>query len=446
MDGCRIAVVGATGAVGTVFLRILEERSFPATSIRLCASERSWGKKLTVGGRELVVEEATPELFGEVDIVFISASSELSRRFVPLAVEQGALVIDDSSAFRMDPDVPLVVPEVNGEDLEGHRGIVAIPNCSTTPLVMVLKPLGNLRPVRRVVVDTYQSVSGTGASAMEELRDQSGRVLAGDKAESSVYPHQIAFNVLPHIEPFLDNGYTREEMKMVHETRKILHLPQLAVSATCARVPVMVGHSEAIHIEFTRPVSASKVREMLSAAPGVRVLDDPASNVYPMPIEAEGKDEVFVGRIRNDVSNPNGVAMWVVSDNLRKGAALNAIQIAEEVVQKNLLGAGSGGREVDAKLAARGVDGRKMEEREFERAKDYYRENFERLVAEYEGQFVAVIDDRVVDSDVDFSELAERVYGRFGYRDIYMPRVSREHEILQIRSPRIVSASGPEGD
>ena len=341
MDGCRIAVVGATGAVGRVFLRILEERSFPATTIRLCASERSWGKRLTVGGRELLVEEATPELFAEVDIVFISAGSDISLELAPVAVKQGALVIDKSSAFRMDPDVPLVVPEVNGEDLGGNRGIIAVPNCSTTPLVMVLKPLNDICPVRRVIADTYQSVSGSGAAAVEELRAQSGPALEGHEVESSAYPHQIAFNVLPHIEPFLDNGYTKEEMKMVHETRKILHLPELAVSATCARVPVMVGHSEAVHIEFTRPVSASNVREVLAAAPGIEVLDDPTSNAYPMPIEAEGKDAVFVGRIRDDLSNPNGVAMWVVSDNLRKGAALNSIQIAEEVLQKNLLLAGT---------------------------------------------------------------------------------------------------------
>ena len=337
MDGCRIALVGATGAVGRVFLRILEERSFPATAIRLCASERSWGERLTVGGGQLVVEEATPELFGEVDIVFMSAGSETSIELAPVAVKQGALVIDKSAAFRMDPDVPLVVPEVNGDDLEGHCGIIAVPNCSTTPLVMVLKPLNEIRPVVRVVADTYQSVSGSGSAAVEELRAQSGRALEGHEVESSAYPHQIAFNVLPHIEHFLDNGYTSEEMKMVDETRKILHLPELAVSATCARVPVMVGHSEAIHIEFTRPVSASNVREVLAAAPGVAVLDDPVSNAYPMPIEAEGKDAVFVGRIRDDLSNPNGVAMWVVSDNLRKGAALNSIQIAEELMRRELL-------------------------------------------------------------------------------------------------------------
>lgn len=341
MHGCRIAVIGATGAVGRVFMRVLEERDFPFTSIRLCASERSWGSRLTVGGIEGVIEEPTPELFREVDIAFISTSTELSKCFVPMAVEQGAIVIDDSAAFRMDHQVPLVVPEVNIGDLDCHSGIVAIPNCSTTPLVMVIKPLNDICPVRRVVVDTYQSVSGTGIAAMTELRTQLGQILAGDEALSSVYPHQIAFNVLPHIEPFLDNGYTREEMKTVHETRKILHLPEFAVSATCVRVPVMVGHSEAIHMEFAGPISATQVRDALSIAPGILVLDDPVSNVYPMAIDAEGKDEVFVGRIREDVSISNGVSMWVVSDNLRKGAALNAIQIAEEILKRNLLTAGT---------------------------------------------------------------------------------------------------------
>ena len=339
MNGCRIAVIGATGAVGRVFLRLVEERRFAAGPIRLCASKRSWGKKLYVNGAAVVVEEATPQLLAEVDIVFISASGAVSRELAPVAVEQGALVIDDSSAFRMDPDVPLVVPEVNGDDLERHHGIIAIPNCSTTPLVMVLKPLADINPVRRVVVDTYQSVSGTGTAAIEELRTQSGEVLRGGTAEIAVYPHQIAFNVLPHIEPFLESGYTREEMKMMDETRKILHAPKLAVSATCVRVPVMVGHSEAVHIEFNRPFSAAEVREILSSAPGVRVVDDPSANVYPMPVDAEGMDEVFVGRIRQDVSHPRGIAMWVSCDNLRKGAALNALQIAEEVLSREILAA-----------------------------------------------------------------------------------------------------------
>lgn len=337
MDACSIAVVGATGAVGRVFLDILEERNFPTKDIRLCASKRSVGKKLTVKGEEIAVEEVTPELLSQVDIAFISASGDISRQWAPIAVQQGALVIDDSSAFRMDKDVALVVPEVNASDLENNNGIVSIPNCSTTPLVMVLKPLMDVNPVLRVIVDTYQSVSGTGAAAVEELRMQSGQILAGQEVQPSAYPHQIAFNTLPHIEPFLENGYTNEEMKMVNETRKILHDDTIAVSATCVRVPVVVSHSEAIHIEFANPISPGEVREILSTFPGVTILDDPMANVYPMPVNAAGKDEVFVGRIRQDVSHPNGIAMWVVSDNLRKGAATNAIQIAEEVLSRNLL-------------------------------------------------------------------------------------------------------------
>ena len=337
LDQCKIAVVGATGAVGSVFLDILEQRGFPTSEVRLCASSRSVGKRLKVKGQEVEVELVTPELLGEVDIVFISASGDVSREVAPLAVRQGAVVIDDSSAFRMDPGVPLVVPEVNADDLDDHRGIIAIPNCSTTPLVMALKPLNDVNPVRRVIADTYQSVSGTGAAAVEELRTQTASVLDGDGAEPSVYPHRIAFNALPHIEPFKDSGYTNEELKMLNETRKILHEPDLAVSATCVRVPVMVGHSEAVHIEFEEPIGAGEVREILSGFPGIKVVDDPLRNVYPMPIDAEGVDEVLVGRIRQDVSHPNGVAMWLASDNLRKGAALNALQIAEEVMAKGLL-------------------------------------------------------------------------------------------------------------
>ncbi len=334
----RIAVIGATGAVGQVFLRLLEERDFPASEIRLCASKRSVGKRLKVKGEELLVEETTPELLSQVDIAFISANGDVSRAFAPLAAERGALSIDDSSAFRMNPDVPLVVPEVNADDLEWHKGIVAIPNCSTTPLAMVLKALNGVNRVRRVIADTYQSVSGTGTAAVEELKAQSRQALEGQGVTAEVYPHQIAFNALPHIEPFQDNGYTREEMKMLHETRKILHEPELMVSATCIRVPVMICHSEAVHIEFAEPISPGEVREILSDFPGIKVMDDPASNVYPMPIQAAGKDEVFVGRIRRDISHANGIAMWIVSDNLRKGAALNAMQIAEEVLSRELLG------------------------------------------------------------------------------------------------------------
>ena len=241
MDQCKIAVVGATGAVGSVFLDILEQRDFPVSELRLCASSRSVGRRLKVRGQEIEVEAVTAELLSEVDIVFISASGDVSREVAPLAVRQGAVVIDDSSAFRMDPDVPLVVPEVNADDLRDHKGIIAIPNCSTTPLVMALKPLNDVNPVRRVIADTYQSVSGTGAAAVEELRSQTASELDGKRTQPSVYPHRIAFNALPHIEPFQGNGYTNEEMKMLNETRKILHEPDLAVSATCVRVPVMVG-------------------------------------------------------------------------------------------------------------------------------------------------------------------------------------------------------------
>ena len=337
MSECKIALIGATGAVGQVFLRILEERNFPASDIRLCASERSFGKKIKVRGEKLIVEEATPQLLSEVDFVFISASGSVSRQMAPLAVDQGAIVIDKSSAFRMDPTVPLVVPEINPGDLHDHHGIIASPNCTTTPMVMALKPLNEANPAKRIVAASYQSVTGTGASAGEELLAQSRDVLDGKDASMNVYPHQIAFNVLPHVEEFLENGYTTEEMKMQNETRKILHAPDLKVSTTCVRVPVMVSHAEAINVEFTDPISPGEVREILSTMPGVRVVDDPQANVYPMPVQSEGEDDVFVGRIRTDISLDNGIAMWLTCDNLRKGAALNAIQIAEEMLARNLL-------------------------------------------------------------------------------------------------------------
>lgn len=339
MNECDIAIVGATGAVGQVFLRIIEERGFPAKTARLCASERSVGKRLAFRGEEVEVELATPELLGEVDFAFIAASTAVSRELAPLAAERGAVAIDDSSAFRMEPDVPLVVPEVNGEALESHRGIVAIPNCTTTPLVMALKPLHDQNPVRRVIASTYQSVTGTGAAARREMEEQSRAALDGETSAPEIYPHPIAFNVLPHVEPFWDNGYTNEEMKMQNETRKIMSAPDIRVSATCVRVPVAVSHSEAVNIEFADPISPAEVRELLAAAPGVRLVDDPPSNVYPMPIDADGEDDVLVGRVRSDLALDNGVAMWLSCDNLRKGAALNSIQIAEEMMRRNLLSA-----------------------------------------------------------------------------------------------------------
>lgn len=337
MSECKIALIGATGAVGQVFLSILEERNFPASDIRLCASERSFGKKIKVRGEKLIVEEATPQLLSEVDFVFISASGSVSRQMAPIAVDRGAVVIDKSSAFRMDPNVPLVVPEINPGDLHDHHGIIASPNCTTTPMVMALKPLNEANPAKRIVAASYQSVTGTGASAGEELLAQSRDVLDGKDASSDVYPHQIAFNILPHVEEFLENGYTTEEMKMQNEARKILHAPDLKVSTTCVRVPVMISHAEAINVEFTDPMSPGEVREILSTMPGVRVVDDPQANVYPMPVQSEGEDDVFVGRIRKDISLDNGIAMWLTCDNLRKGAALNAIQIAEEMLARNLL-------------------------------------------------------------------------------------------------------------
>ena len=337
MDSCKVAVIGATGAVGQVFLKIAEERKFPIEELRLCASERSLGKKLKFNGEDIALEICNEELLQDVDFAFISASGDVSREIAPMAAKNGAVAIDDSSAFRMDDSVPLVVPEVNAADLLSHKGIVSIPNCSTTPLVMTLKPLMRHATVKRVIADTFQSVTGTGTAALQEMQEQSSLILNDEPVTPSTYPHQIAFNVLPHIEPFQENGYTREEMKMVYETRKILHDDSLMVSATCVRVPVAVSHSESIHIEFDRPITPHEVREILSTEPGVKIVDDPFSDVYPMPIDAAGTDEVLVGRIRRDVSHPNGIALWVVCDNLRKGAALNAIQIAEEMMEENVV-------------------------------------------------------------------------------------------------------------
>ena len=343
MKQYRVAVVGATGLVGQEFIKVLEQRNFPMTSIHLFASDRSAGKKLFVTHQEIEVKETVPESFEEIDIALFSAGAEISRYFSPIAAQSGAVVIDNSSAFRMDSRVPLVVPEVNPEDIKWHKQIIANPNCSTIQMVVALYPLHKVNPIKRIIVDTYQAVSGTGSAAVEELTKQAKQVLEGQTTIPHVYPHQIAFNLLPEIDVFLDNGYTKEEWKLVEETRRIMHADDIAISATCVRVPVFTGHSEAVNIEFSQPMSPDEARRILAQAPGVKLLDDPAISLYPQPWSAAGTDEVFVGRIRQDTSHPCGLNMWVVADNMRKGAALNAVQIAEEMVKREWIHPGRAG-------------------------------------------------------------------------------------------------------
>lgn len=337
MRECRVAIVGATGLVGQEFIKVLEQRNFPMASIGLFASDRSAGKKMFVAHQELEVKETVPESFQGIDIALFSAGAEISHRFSPIAAKAGAVVIDNSAAFRMESTVPLVVPEINPEDIKWHKGIIANPNCSTIQMVVALYPLHKVNPIKRIIVDTYQSVSGTGSSAIEELTVQAKQVLDGKTTIPHVYPHQIAFNILPEIDVFLDNSYTKEEWKMVEETRKIMHAGDIAVSATCVRVPVFIGHSESVHVEFSHPISPDEARRILTQAPGVKVLDDPVISLYPQPWSVAGTDEVYVGRIRRDASHPRGLVMWVVADNVRKGAALNAVQIAEEMVKREWL-------------------------------------------------------------------------------------------------------------
>ena len=335
MKGYNVAIVGATGLVGQEFIKVLEQRNFPMTSIQLFASDRSAGRKLFVTHQEIEVRETTPESFKGIDIALFSAGAETSRYFSPIAAQSGAVVIDNSAAFRIDPGIPLVVPEINVEDIRWHKGIIANPNCSTIQMVVALYPLHKVNPIKRITVATYQSVSGTGSAAIDELTLQARQVLNGQTTIPHVYPHQIAFNLLPEIDVFLDNGYTKEEWKMVEETRKIMHAYDIAVSATCVRVPVFIGHSEAVHAEFSQPMFPEEARRILAQAPGVKVLDDPTISLYPQPWSVAGTDEVFVGRIRKDAAHPNGLVMWVVADNIRKGAALNAVQIAEEMIKRD---------------------------------------------------------------------------------------------------------------
>jgi aspartate-semialdehyde dehydrogenase len=328
-----VAVVGATGAVGREMVSILEERKFPISDLVLLASERSEGERVAFHGKNQPVKKLSKDSFKDVDIALFTAGSERSLKFAPIAVAAGAVVIDNSSAFRMDPKVPLVVPEINAHALEKHAGVIANPNCSTIGLLMALKPIHDAAKVKRVVVTTFQSVSGTGKEAIDELASQTVALLNFKDIEKKVYPHQIAFNCLPHIDAFLENGYTKEEMKIANETRKIMEDDSIRLTATSVRVPVFRCHAESVNIETGNKLTANEVRAALAQFPGVIVYDDPSRNIYPLQLDVSGKDEVYVGRIREDESVSNGLNLWIVSDNLRKGAALNAIQIAEHLIR-----------------------------------------------------------------------------------------------------------------
>lgn len=333
-DKYTVAVVGATGAVGNEMVAILEERNFPVGELKLFASERSEGKYIEFRGKNIRVNKLTDDSFNGINIALFSAGASRSLDFAPKAVKAGAVVIDNSSAFRMEPNIPLVVPEVNKDAIKKHRGIIANPNCSTIQMVVALKPIHDAVRIKRIVVSTYQAVSGTGKKAMQELEQQTRDLFSLREITVSIYPHQIAFNCIPQIDVFLDNGYTKEEMKMVNETRKIMEDDTIRVTATTVRVPVFSAHSESVNIETYKKITADEVRKLLSKAPGVKVVDEPKNSVYPLAIDSAGRDEVFVGRIREDESIDNGINMWIVSDNLRKGAALNAVQIAEILIQK----------------------------------------------------------------------------------------------------------------
>jgi aspartate-semialdehyde dehydrogenase len=332
MKQYNVAVVGATGAVGQEMITVLEQRDFPVNELRLLASERSIGIKLSYKEKNIAVQKLTETSFEDIDIGLFSPGAAVSKKFAPHAVKAGTIVIDNTSAFRMNPDVPLVVPEVNPHTIGSHKGIIANPNCSTIQLVVALKPIHDAAKIKRIVVSTYQAVSGTGKEAIDELERQTRSIFNSKDIVCQVYPHQIAFNCLPHIDVFLDNDYTKEEMKLVNETRKILGDETIRITATTVRVPVFYGHSEAVNVETEEKISPEEVRVLLEEAPGVRVVDEPQKNLYPLAIEAAGEDEVFVGRIREDESIENGINMWIVADNLRKGAALNAVQIAEILV------------------------------------------------------------------------------------------------------------------
>jgi aspartate-semialdehyde dehydrogenase len=325
----HLAIVGATGAVGGELLKVLERRTFPTTTVRALASSRSVGRAVQFRGESIPVQELGERSFDGIDIAFFGAGGEISQQFVPVARAAGALVIDNSSVFRMEPDVPLVIPEINGEDVRHHRGLIANPNCTTAVTLMALYPLHRAFRVRRIFAASYQAVSGSGARAIAELKQQVERAAQNLPSTPRVYPHPIAFNVLPHVDSFLEDGYTKEERKMQNEGRRIMHLPDFRASVTCVRVPVYRAHSVAVSAEFERPVSVEQAREVLAKAPGLELVDEPRSNKYPMPLEVAGKDNCQVGRVRLDCAFENGLAFWVCGDQLLKGAALNAVQIAE---------------------------------------------------------------------------------------------------------------------
>ncbi|MDY7014697.1 MAG: aspartate-semialdehyde dehydrogenase [Cyanobacteriota bacterium] len=333
----RVAILGATGAVGAELIQLLEERSFPLTDLKLLASPRSAGKTVTFQGETLPVEVASDNAFEGIDLVLASAGGSTSKALLPKAVAAGAVAIDNSSAFRLDPQVPLVVPEINPHAAAAHRGIIANPNCTTILMGVAVYPLHRVQPIQRLVVSTYQSASGAGALAMEEVKVQARAILDGKEPQASIFPYPLAFNLFPHNSPLNDCGYCQEEMKMIHETRKIFDTPELRVSATCVRVPVLRAHSEAINLEFATPFDLQRAREILAAAPGVKLVEDWDANYFPMPLEATGRDEVLVGRLRQDLSHPSALELWLSGDQIRKGAALNAVQIAELLVKENLL-------------------------------------------------------------------------------------------------------------
>jgi aspartate-semialdehyde dehydrogenase len=337
----RVAILGATGAVGTELLELLDSRNFPVAELKLLASSRSAGTQLLFKEEKIAVEAVNDQSFDQVDLVLASAGATTSKQWAAQAVEAGAVVIDNSSAFRMDAQVPLIVPEVNPEAAASHQGIIANPNCTTILMAVAVWPLYQVQPIRRIVVSTYQSASGAGARAMDELKAQARAILQGETPQTEIFPYPLAFNLFPHNSPLNESGYCQEEMKMVNETRKIFGVEDLRISATCVRVPVLRAHSEAINLEFDEPFSVAKALEVLSQAPGVELREDWQANYFPMPIDATGRDPVLVGRIRQDISHPCGLELWLSGDQVRKGAALNAVQIAELLVAKNLLGRSS---------------------------------------------------------------------------------------------------------